>query len=223
MKTTFLALAVTATLATAAHAEIAALRSLLKNRLSTVERHIHQEVDQWDWWKKTFNPPKPKTHCQWSSWSPCSAPCGGGTQTRSIATHAANGGNSCAGGSSRRCNTHACPKGTCPEPRVRKPWSAFQNDKAAKEKYMQELFNLMNGGKGEYEKFVERTTIIHGTAKHTVETVVDQTHLYFCHGTGRICMNLKMRCVQPILGAAGQFVTGTGALITTKAAPLPKS
>jgi hypothetical protein len=47
--------------------------------------------------------------CIWSDWSACSAACGGGTQTRSIAVQAANGGLECEGPTSQACNTQGCP------------------------------------------------------------------------------------------------------------------
>lgn len=46
----------------------------------------------------------------WSPWSPCSAPCGGGTQTRTCDNPApAFGGLNCSGPSVQACNTAACP------------------------------------------------------------------------------------------------------------------
>lgn len=60
-------------------------------------------------------PPPPAVACQWSgwgAWGPCSAPCGGGTQTRSraVAVQAANGGAGCVGGptETQSCNAQAC-------------------------------------------------------------------------------------------------------------------
>jgi hypothetical protein len=45
----------------------------------------------------------------WSTWSACSAACGGGTQTRTCTNPTpANGGTSCAGVPSQDCNTNAC-------------------------------------------------------------------------------------------------------------------
>ena len=45
----------------------------------------------------------------WSNWSACSAPCGGGTQTRTCTNPApVNGGAACSGASSQACNTQAC-------------------------------------------------------------------------------------------------------------------
>jgi hypothetical protein len=50
-------------------------------------------------------------------WSPCSLPCGGGTQSRNftVSTPASNGGICPAGGTSetRACNTDACPPPDC--------------------------------------------------------------------------------------------------------------
>jgi hypothetical protein len=50
---------------------------------------------------------------QWSSWSACSEPCGGGTQTRrrTIVVQPANGGIACPTNlsESRACNTQPCP------------------------------------------------------------------------------------------------------------------
>lgn len=71
------------------------------------------------------NAPPPKVNCVqsgWSSWSQCSAPCGGGTQTqtRSIITNAANGGNACGSNiQTQSCNTQPCPV-DC----VVSPWSS---------------------------------------------------------------------------------------------------
>ena len=49
----------------------------------------------------------------WSSWSPCSASCGGGTQTqkRTIETQPVGSGKACEGpySQSRKCNLTACP------------------------------------------------------------------------------------------------------------------
>ncbi len=45
----------------------------------------------------------------WSGWSACSAPCGGGFQTRTCTfPPPSNGGANCAGPSSQACNTQAC-------------------------------------------------------------------------------------------------------------------
>jgi len=45
----------------------------------------------------------------WSVWSPCSASCGGGTQTRTCTNPApSNGGADCGGSNSQACNTDAC-------------------------------------------------------------------------------------------------------------------
>jgi len=45
----------------------------------------------------------------WSVWSPCSASCGGGTQTRTCTNPApSNGGADCSGANSQACNTDAC-------------------------------------------------------------------------------------------------------------------
>lgn len=45
----------------------------------------------------------------WSAWSACSAPCGGGTQTRTCTNPApANGGADCVGSDTRDCNTQPC-------------------------------------------------------------------------------------------------------------------
>ncbi len=45
----------------------------------------------------------------WGAWSACSAPCGGGTQTRNCdSPAAANGGTPCPGPTSQACNTQAC-------------------------------------------------------------------------------------------------------------------
>jgi len=45
----------------------------------------------------------------WSAWSACSAPCGGGTQTRTCTNPPPScGGATCSGPSSRACNTQPC-------------------------------------------------------------------------------------------------------------------
>jgi len=61
-------------------------------------------------------PPAPvATDCvvsAWSAWSPCSSPCGSGTQTRTrtVVTPAANGGKPCPVLSETNpCNTQPCP------------------------------------------------------------------------------------------------------------------
>jgi Thrombospondin type 1 domain len=51
---------------------------------------------------------EPPINCVQSSWSPCSASCGPGTQTRSTITPASNGGTAC-GTSSQSCNNGPCP------------------------------------------------------------------------------------------------------------------
>jgi hypothetical protein len=54
----------------------------------------------------------PPVNCQfvWGSWSPCSASCGGGTQTRSpqIRQHPQNGGTACPASETQSCNTNSC-------------------------------------------------------------------------------------------------------------------
>lgn len=52
-------------------------------------------------------PPAP-INCQWSAWSACSVPCGGGTQTRTIVVQAQNGGAQCEGSDTKTCNPQAC-------------------------------------------------------------------------------------------------------------------
>jgi hypothetical protein len=58
-----------------------------------------------------------------STWSSCSASCGGGTQTQTerVTQSAENGGNSCrsAQSRSRSCNTHACPN----------PWGGWNSSR----------------------------------------------------------------------------------------------
>jgi hypothetical protein len=49
-----------------------------------------------------------KQDCAVSGWSGCSKPCGGGTQTRTVAVPAANGGSACPA-LSQACNAQACP------------------------------------------------------------------------------------------------------------------
>ena len=57
--------------------------------------------------------PKPKpVDCVQSSWSRCSKPCGGGTQSRTITVDPANGGKAC-GPSSQACNTQKCTPVDC--------------------------------------------------------------------------------------------------------------
>lgn len=46
--------------------------------------------------------------CQVNQWTACSAPCGGGTRTRTVMISASNGGKSCPV-LSEACNTQACP------------------------------------------------------------------------------------------------------------------
>ena len=53
---------------------------------------------------------------EWSDWSECSKPCGGGVKSKSrvIATEAKNGGKACSGNSmeSEQCNVHFCGEST---------------------------------------------------------------------------------------------------------------
>jgi hypothetical protein len=53
--------------------------------------------------------------CKLSDWSTCSKPCGSGTQSRTVAIQAANGGKSCPNPNelTRICNTQACPPIHC--------------------------------------------------------------------------------------------------------------
>jgi len=46
--------------------------------------------------------------CIWTEWSECSAKCGGGVQTRSIAVSPKNGGAECDGPTFQACNTQSC-------------------------------------------------------------------------------------------------------------------
>ena len=110
---------------------------------------------------------KNKTASQ-GPWGPCSKLCDTGSQTRVTITKASGSGKKC-GPLRQSCNTDPCPtkkptkKPTykepskeptgCPEPRVRTEWNT-QTD-AEKQEYMRQITRLMDGGNGEYEKFVD--------------------------------------------------------------------
>ena len=55
---------------------------------------------------------RPVTHhidCKWSYWGQCSATCGVGKQERNIRILASNGGRSCKGERTKKCNQKPCP------------------------------------------------------------------------------------------------------------------
>lgn len=55
-------------------------------------------------------PPPAPVNCQLSAWSTCSAPCGGGTQTRTVVSQPQYGGVPCSDFTlEQACNTQPCP------------------------------------------------------------------------------------------------------------------